>query len=82
VTFNGAVSPQMSLALDGFRNNGLLPFCEEHARETLAIYASLRRTAWEAAMEVLYVTCCGIDVHKVIDHNLTRQFIWNRHHGH
>jgi hypothetical protein len=54
----------MSLALDGFRNNGLLPFCEEHERETLAIYASLRRTAWEAAMEVLYVTCCGLDVHK------------------
>jgi hypothetical protein len=64
VTFNGAVSPQMSLALDAFRNNGLLPFSEEHARETLAIYASLRRTAWEAAMEVLYETCCGLDVHK------------------
>jgi len=46
VTFNGAVSPQMSLALDAFRNNGLLPFSEEYARETLAIYASLRRTAW------------------------------------
>jgi hypothetical protein len=64
VTFNGAMSPQMSLALDAFRNNGLLPFSEEHARETLAIYASLRRTAWEAAMEVLYETCCGLDVHK------------------
>src|SRR5882672_868073 len=39
-------------------------FSEEHGRETLAIYASLRRTAWEAAMEVLYETCCGLDVHK------------------
>jgi transposase len=37
---------------------------EEHARETLAIYASLRGTTWEAAMEVLYERCCGLDVHK------------------
>ena len=63
MTFNGAVSPQMSLALDAFRNNGLLPFSEEHARETLAI-CILRRTAWEAVMEVISRTCCGLDVHK------------------
>jgi transposase len=37
---------------------------EEHARETLAIYASLRGTTWEAVMEVLYERCCGLDVHK------------------
>jgi hypothetical protein len=37
---------------------------EEDARETLAIYASLRGTTWEAAMEVLYERCCVLDVHK------------------
>src|SRR6266851_3177895 len=36
---------------------------EEHARETLAI-CILASTAEEARMEVLYESCCGLDVHK------------------
>jgi hypothetical protein len=39
-------------------------FGEEHAREILAIRASLRPAAEERAMEALYSRCCGLDVHK------------------
>jgi len=41
-----------------------LLFGEEHAREIFATGASLRHTAKETGMEVLYPRCCGLDVHK------------------
>jgi hypothetical protein len=39
------------------------PLYEEHARETLVI-CILASTAEEARMEVLYESCCGLDIHK------------------
>ncbi|MCU1223488.1 MAG: integrase core domain protein [Edaphobacter sp.] len=39
------------------------PLYEEHARETLAI-CILASMAEEARMEVLYESCCGLDIHK------------------